>query len=167
MNHDTDVHYCNACISDCKLYRYFLVREWGKGLRLGFIMLNPSTADEASDDPTIRRCVSFARREGFSGIVVLNLFAFRTPYPNKLCSAADPVGPDNNTFIAQAKEFASKFVLAWGSTQFQDRIRQVVKILRDTGTELVCLGHNKDGSPKHPLYVRSDAPLVPYGGERR
>ncbi len=88
-----------AELSPCKAYRYALWRRWSDAPPVLFVMLNPSTADESQDDPTIRRCISFAKQWGHGGIIVGNLFAFRSPYPNDLQTAADPIGPENNLWL--------------------------------------------------------------------
>src|SRR5262245_19133112 len=92
-----------ALISPCGLYRYWLTRTWDNSLRrVCWVMLNPSTADAEQDDPTIRRCVGFARSWGAGGIIVVNLFAFRASDPKALLRAADPVGPDNDGHILKS-----------------------------------------------------------------
>ncbi len=85
----------NAHLSICRRYRYALLRRWGEGKNAMFIGLNPSTADETADDPTIRRCVSFAKAWGFGGLCMANLFAYRATNPADMLMQADPIGPDN------------------------------------------------------------------------
>ena len=149
----------SAQISPCGLYRYTLTRSWGDALPLTFVMLNPSTADAAIDDPTIRRCIAFARRDGFGGIRVLNLFAYRSPYPSELVRVADPVGPDNDRHLATA---CGTIVAAWGAVERygEKRIRTVAQLL--SGKDVRCLGTTKSGQPRHPLYVKGDSPLTPF-----
>ena len=150
----------SAVISYCGQYRYRLTREWGKGPRLPFCMLNPSTADAEQDDPTIRRCIGFAKREGYGGIIVVNLYAYRSTSPKDMQAAPFPFGPDNHSHlldIAQAAYFADvPIVCAWGANDSGDTVKG---IFRDAGVRMVCFGRTKDGSPRHPLYVRSDQPL--------
>lgn len=160
-----------AIISDCGTYRYLLSRVLqGHGDPLVFIMLNPSTADAMQDDPTIRRCVGFANREGASAMVVINLYAFRATEPQCMFIeerlGVDIVGPQNNEMIRKVVGWpASRVVCAWGAAHHAMlRAREVERILRERGAELVCLGTTGKGMPRHPLYVKSDQPLVPYTG---
>ncbi|GCL64357.1 DUF1643 domain-containing protein [Pseudaquabacterium pictum] len=104
-----------AIVSECKRFRYVLGRRWGAGQPLLFVMLNPSTADDKKDDPTIRRCIAFAHAHGFPAFEVVNLFAFRTPKPAALKQAGWPVGPHNDTQIAEAASNAAAICLAWGA----------------------------------------------------
>lgn len=152
----------SARISDCGKYRYRLTREWGDGESIAFVMLNPSTADASIDDPTIRRCMSFARREGAMGIVVVNLFAFRATKPKKLETADNPYGPDNLDALGDALS-SGRVVCAWGAHQIAVNpglaLRQRAK---RAGTPLWCLGRTREGHPRHPLYVPSTQPLEPF-----
>lgn len=148
----------SAIISDDGLYRYELRRVWDDGTLVNFVMLNPSTADADRDDPTIRRCIGFAARWGYSGIVVTNLYAYRATRPRDLWLAADPVGPSNDSHLAAAVEGAS-VVAAWGVNARPDRVADVLARIRRTN-EVSALGLTKDGHPRHPLYVRSDAEPV-------
>lgn len=154
-----------ADISLCGQYRYTLWREMRSSINAPFvawIMLNPSTADASMDDPTIRRCISFTLDWGFSSMVVVNLFALRSPHPDVLALHRDPVGPDNNSWIANTVCPASRIVTAWGALPFaRDRARSVCALLQGLD-DVVCLGTNKDGSPKHPLYVASATVPKPF-----
>lgn len=149
-----------AIISECGRYRYQLTRQWGSGPCCLFVMLNPSTADAAEDDPTIRRCVSFAKREGCGWLAVLNLFAFRATKPAGMRAAADPVGPRNNGYLEAARDLVDgPMIAAWGAHgSFMDR-DQVVRAV--FGNRLLCLNVTKGGQPGHPLYVPADTPLRP------
>lgn len=154
----------SATLSDCRAYRYELSRKWGPGATMVFVMLNPSTADALVDDPTIRRCVGFAEREGLDGIHVVNLFAFRSPSPAAMKAAADPTGPDNDAYLARVFLSASAWgvpvVAAWGAHgSFKNRDRRVYEIAKGQGVLLSCLGVTKDGAPRHPLYLPNDATL--------
>jgi hypothetical protein len=159
----------DALISPCGQYRYWLARQWDADKpRLGIIMLNPSTADASLDDPTIRRCVSFARREDFGGIQVMNLFAFRATSPDDMRAAANPVGPANDQWISAAlrSSAASKrpILAAWGAHgDFRARANYVTGMARLHGATLVSLGTTKDGHPRHPLYVKGDQPFESFG----
>lgn len=154
-----------AVISDCGTFRYRLTRSWGLGKLLPFVMLNPSTADAEIDDPTIRRCMSFARREGAGGIVVGNLCAFRSPSPADLDKAQDPFGLGNQHYLWQiatgSVEDEMPIVCAWGVHGAGRGDRYAVDLFRKEGARLVCLGTTAAGHPKHPLYVKGDQPLVP------
>lgn len=155
-----------ATISPCGMYRYHLERRWDRTKPAQvFIMLNPSTADANLDDPTIRRCISFAKREGAGGIYVVNLFAFRATNPADLLSAENPTGADNAKAIGDALLVARIYktypIAAWGSHAIaRTQAIELARRARDFGTKLVCLGVTKDGSPRHPLYVKGDAPLI-------
>lgn len=149
-----------ASLSNCGRYRYSLTRRWGDGPTCVFIMLNPSTADAEKDDPTIRRCIGFARREGCGSLVVVNLYAFRATKPKDLW-AADPSarigGPDAETAFFKAAADADILIAAWGAATKRAE-HWIVERYRD---RLMCLGKTKEGHPRHPLYVRNDAPLIP------
>lgn len=146
-------------------YRYLLWRTWDAALsRLLWVMLNPSTAGESSDDPTIRRCVGFSRSWGYGGLEVVNLFALRTAKPSTLRQATEPIGPENDRYIAEAATRADGIVVAWGEHGgYMGRDRAVLALLwRHIGRSLQCLGVNRDDSPRHPLYVASAVMLGPY-----
>lgn len=156
----------NAVLSECGTFRYFLTRVWNTQLPLMvFLMLNPSTADAEVDDPTIRRCMGFARRDGYGGIIVVNLFSFRSPSPAAMKEIEDPIGPDNELWLQRAFTYAlyakADAVAAWGvDGRHRDRDYEVVKMAESIGLELKCLGKTKGGDPRHPLYVKGDQPLV-------
>jgi hypothetical protein len=148
----------SAVISACGLYRYELIRRWDQGALLEFIMLNPSTADASVNDPTIRRCIGFAKRWGYGGIVARNLFAYRATSPAVLVHVDDPVGPENRDYLSRTDADAT--VVAWGANPAAvvwwngypfDWQRTVIQRPR-----LLCLGTNANGSPKHPLYVPAE-----------
>jgi len=145
----------DAAFSNCRTYRYALWRVWDEALpRALFIGLNPSTADEARDDPTIRRCIGFARDWGYGGVTVANLFAFRATYPADLKAAADPVGPENDRWLGKLAAEAELVVAAWGNDgAFLDRSRIVGAAI----PEMRCLKMNKSGEPAHPLYQPGSA----------
>ena len=147
-------------------YRYTLHRQWSEAhFTLPIIMLNPSTADETEDDPTIRRCVEFATRDGFGGIHVVNLFAIRATDPNELWDFLDPIGPENDDHIGNMARAAAHFhvpvLCAWGAHPMaKDRQHDVLAMLMNV--ETVCLGRTAAGRPRHPLYLRSDTKTVRY-----
>lgn len=150
--------FTGATISPCGRYRYSLKRQWGPLDADGpvvWIMLNPSTADADTDDPTIRACREFSRRWGKSALEVVNLFALRSPKPSALAIDHDPVGPDNDLWIDTAIRRASLVVAAWGAHgTLLGRHWDVKRIIASTGCRARCLGLTKAGQPRHPLYVR-------------
>ena len=142
-----------AEFSDCGRYRYKLWRTWDDARPpVLFIMLNPATADAKRNDPTIRRCIGFARDWGFGGVRVGNLFAWRTPYPEVLRSVTDPVGQDNDGALHEMAGGAALVVAAWGvHGAWRDRARA----FRQTFSHpLHALGITKAGEPAHPLRLR-------------
>ena len=159
-----------AIISPCGTYRYTLTRRIPQAIRWVkpclFVMLNPSIADATQDDPTIRRCISFAKREGCTSLTVVNLFAMRATDPKQLTAAMklgqDPIGPDNCEHVIQqiAAHSLGIIVAAWGAHRLAITMPVQRHALHEAGAH--CLGMTKDGSPKHPLYVRADQPLVPW-----
>ena len=148
-----------------QIYRYWLIREWQVGRKMLFIMLNPSTATEEVDDPTVRRCQDVAKIMGYGGIVVCNLFAYRATDPKEMKKAFDPVGPDNDmTLMAEAKraqEEEALVVAAWGThSTFRSRGASVTQMLTSAGVTLHCLGETtRAGHPRHPLYTPANAGL--------
>ncbi|HHB81814.1 MAG TPA: DUF1643 domain-containing protein, partial [Aliiroseovarius sp.] len=105
-----------AVYSDCERYRYQLTRSWApKGRRVLFIMLNPSTATERQNDPTVERCERRARALGFGAFRVVNIFAFRATDPRVMRAADDPVGLENNTAIIESLDWADQTICAWGT----------------------------------------------------
>jgi hypothetical protein len=154
----------SAVISECGRYRYRLTRTWDAALDPAcFVMLNPSTADATHDDPTIRRCVGFARGWGCGGIVVVNLFAFRATDPAEMFRASlAAIGPENDRHVRDAAEQCRPVVAAWGAHGgFLRRDAAARRLLVDVGSAVLCLGVTKQGHPRHPLYVPAAQPLVP------
>ncbi|MGO4907945.1 DUF1643 domain-containing protein [Pseudorhodobacter sp. W20_MBD10_FR17] len=144
--------------SDCTLYRYALTRVWDPaGEKVAFVMLNPSTATEVQNDPTVERCERRARALGFGAFRVVNIFAFRATDPRVMRAQSDPVGMENDTAILTAAEWADRVICAWGSHgSYLDRGVAVERVLRGTGRPLFQLGLTKAGQPKHPLYIGYD-----------
>lgn len=142
-------------------YRYRLTREWGDGPRVCFVMLNPSTADGTQDDPTVRRCIGYAKAFGAGSLSVVNLFALRATDPRALAMDAAPVGPDNDSYIAEEAWEATTIICAWGAhAHAKDRARHVLKLLR-RASQPMCLKQTKAGHPAHPLYLSSALRPVP------
>lgn len=152
-----------AAISACGLYRYELTRSWdAKKPTIAFVMLNPSTADAAEDDPTIRRCIGFADRWGFGELRVYNVFALRTPDPASLWEHPDPFGPEFDTYAARPR-LCDQVVVAWGTFGTKGRNAARGRCFAEEhllGVDLWALAINADGSPRHPLYVRADQTLT-------
>ncbi|OAN75206.1 hypothetical protein A8B78_16755 [Jannaschia sp. EhC01] len=144
-----------AVYSDCERYRYALTRVWdAAGKRALFIMLNPSTATEVQNDPTVERCERRARALGFGAFRVLNIFAYRATDPRDMRRAEDPVGPANDAAILGGLDWADRVICAWGTHgEHLGRGPAVEDLLRGTGRELLHLGLSKAGHPKHPLYI--------------
>jgi hypothetical protein len=151
-----------AVYSDCEAYRYALTREWAVGRRLLVVMLNPSTATEEANDPTVERCERRARGLGYGGFRVVNLFAWRATDPRALRAVADPIGPDNDAALDQGADWADDVLCGWGGHGgLLGRDRAVTALLRATGRPLWHLGLTLGGQPKHPLYIGYDqAPVA-------
>lgn len=143
-----------ATFSPCRAYRYDLWRRWsgGNGKYAMFIGLNPSTADETHDDPTIRRCMRFAADWGLSALCMTNLFAFRSTDPNVMKRAFDPIGSDNDEMLATHAADAAVVVAAWGNQG--SHLRRSV-FVRTMLHGLHCLKMTQKGEPSHPLYLPS------------
>lgn len=149
--------------SACGTYRYALTRHLSEasvhgrpGFRsAAFIGLNPSTADAATDDPTIRRCIQFATSWGFDRLVMANLFAFRATDPREMLRAEDPVGPANDDLLRKAAVRADLVLACWGAHGgHRDRDADVVRLIREAGgPPLHVLKLTKGGCPAHPLYL--------------
>jgi|SRR5688572_18446770 len=150
-----------ATFSQDRVYRYELGRVLS-GVRypdrlIVWIMLNPSTADEFKEDPTIRRVISFSAKWGFGKIMILNMFAFRSPIARKLVGHPDPVGPDNDYYILKHSLDAHLIVVGWGNWgRLHQRSTQIRKLLP---FPLSCLGVTASGHPKHPLYLPNESRL--------
>ncbi|MGY6694408.1 MAG: DUF1643 domain-containing protein [Roseinatronobacter sp.] len=145
----------SAIYSSCGAYRYVLTREWNVGSpRAVFVMLNPSTATEIQNDPTVERCERRARALGFGAFRVCNIFAFRATDPRVMRAATDPVGPENDAAIQESAQWADMVICAWGTHGAHlSRGPRVASLLRSSGKRLWHLGVTKDGHPKHPLYI--------------
>lgn len=157
----------SADLSKCRTYRYSLTRRWDISKPLMVVIgLNPSTADEKTDDPTIRRCMGYAKDWGHGGIAMINLYAFRATKPEDLWKAEDPVGPLNDRKIRsvinpwmtdQHGMVNGKVLCAWGGNAKPGRVLEFAKICDSfPSMNLMCLGTTKSGQPKHPLYLKKD-----------
>ena len=149
----------SAIFSPDRIYRYSLSRTWNiEKPFVAFIGLNPSTADENIDDPTVRRCMGYATDWHFGGMVMLNLFAYRSTDPNQLQKVKDPIGPENDIYIRFNSKLAGLIIVAWGIRgDYLSRDLVVLNFLKRP----YCLALSKNGAPRHPLYLRKD--LEPIG----
>lgn len=145
----------SAIFSSDRIYRYTLSREWQRSMfeaKDGYVMfigLNPSTADETKDDPTIRRCRGFANSWGYSKMVMTNLFAFRATDPRKMMGHPRPIGGENDKYLVQVAKDADLVVAAWGRLgEFMGRDKKVLRLLK----EVYQIG--EAGYPHHPLYLK-------------
>lgn len=154
-----------AVYSDCENYRYALTRIWDEdGKRVAFVMLNPSTATEVQNDPTVERCERRARALGFGSFRVCNIFAYRATDPKVMRAQEDPNGPENDAAILAACDWADMVVCAWGTHGAHlRRGPEVEQLLRATGKPLFHLGLSKHGHPKHPLYISYAHQPEPWG----
>ena len=152
-----------ANISDCGKYRYSLERHWGEGNKtVIFVGLNPSIVDAEIDDPTIRRCINFAKSWGYDRLIMLNIFAYWSTDPKGLLEIEDPIGPENNQKSIKLFAEADLIVCAWGSNKLiSGDLMFGSKYLRHN-PKLMCLGKTKNGQPRHPLYVKGDTKLIDY-----
>ncbi|MDO6730325.1 DUF1643 domain-containing protein [Marinovum sp. 2_MG-2023] len=153
--HEAEDCRSEAVYSDCGLYRYRLRRSWDVTAgQVAFVMLNPSTANEKVNDPTIARCERRARLLGYGGLDVVNLFAFRATDPKDLRAAPEPIGPENDQFLADAFAAADIVLAAWGvHGRLHDRDSAVLPLLNVASGKLFTLGLTRHGLPRHPLYV--------------
>ena len=143
-------------------FRFRLSRVWDPGgPRVCFVMLNPSTADASTLDPTVRRCAGYASAWGAGALEVTNVFALRSTDPAGLSRVDDPVGPGNDGAILAAAGAADRVVCAWGTrATLLDRHAAVLDLLRGAGIAPTALRLTRDGFPGHPLYLRRDAVAV-------
>lgn len=160
---DTATQLDTAHFSKCGRFRYLLTREFGGDSTCLFIMLNPSSADAERNDPTIRRCIGFAQREGFGRLEIVNLYAFRTASPSELFTSEDPVGPENDHEILESLNRADLVIAAWGNQAVihPARLSSVQQMIERSSKLTKCFGLTKPGLPRHPLYLGSDAELIP------
>ncbi len=165
INREDDV-YRSAVISDDRVYRYSLARRWDGASRdsqiLTWVMLNPSRADGATDDPTVRKCMGFARRWGFRSIRIVNLMAYRATRPIELMAAQDPRGPENLVYVSAALREATRVIVAWGDQGRHHPLDQILGLLRAHRSKVYCLGQTASGQPRHPCRLPYATPLVPW-----
>ena len=150
----------SAILSADRKYRYVLTRIWDETKpTVVFIGLNPSIADEETDDQTIRKCIGYAKRWGYGKLIMVNLFAFRSTDPSLLKKVEDPIGPDNDSYIQKCMSESNLVIACWGNHgSFNNRSQEVYDLVKS----LYCLDINKSGEPKHPLYIKRDIKPKPY-----
>lgn len=150
-----------ADYSRCMRYRYQLTRVWNSnGERILFVMLNPSTATEKKNDPTLARCEKRARCMSFGAFRVCNLFAYRATKPTVIKKARSPVGPLNDDYIRAGRDWADQIVCAWGNHgAYLDRGNCVKRLLQQTAQQLHCLAITDEGQPRHPIGTKNAALL--------
>ncbi|MEM6720362.1 MAG: DUF1643 domain-containing protein [Bacteroidota bacterium] len=155
---DKNIHTKEAIFSENRKHRYVLTRIWNSTLPMIMcIGLNPSLADESKDDPTIRRIIDFAQQWGFGGVFVCNLFSYVTPYPKKLKIKKDT--SHNDFYLKLYAEKSQEVLCAWGRHKVaKERAKTVLKMMHNT----TALQLNKDGSPKHPLYVKATVERISF-----
>lgn len=156
-----------AVFSSNRAYRYVLWRMWRSiGDYAAFIGLNPSKADEVDNDPTVKRCIAFAKAWGLSGIFMLNIFAFKATDPDEMMATASPIGRKNDEMLLRYCRKSKIIVACWGTHgAYRNRGDDVAKrVLK--GQTIYCLGTTKNGFPKHPLYLAKTAGLEPYKGRQ-
>jgi hypothetical protein len=167
----------DCVFSDCRTWRYSLKIIWEpSSYVLPVIMLNPSTADEVKNDPTVELVQRRATRHRYGGIEVLNLFAYRATFPKDMKASADPIGPENDRIIMARLEAIRTHsrladipieklpvMVGWGNDgDFMGRSDTVVAMLKETGVRAVCLQYTKSGQPVHPLRQPNVAPFLPW-----
>jgi hypothetical protein len=164
--HRSLIEYSQAVYSPCETYRYLLVRTWGNADDIAnFLMLNPSTATELKNDPTLARCQRRSVAWGMGGFAVTNAYALRSTDPKGLRRVEDPVGPLNDQYIIYMAQRAKRLILAWGRhATFQQRGAQVLELLEREGLlgKAEVLALNDDGSPAHPLMLGYNVQPVPW-----
>lgn len=164
--HKTSTLHRLAIYSDCERYRYLLEIVWNPGGNLlQVIGLNPSTATEKQDDPTVTRCRNYAARWGYGGLLMTNLFGFRATNPEVMKSFGEPVGGDNFKTVLDQADRAGKILVAWGNHGTHKGMSKAMTRLLETdhADKVFCLQINeKTGEPKHPLYCRADLEPVPF-----
>lgn len=152
-----------AIFSPDRIYRYLLWRQWGEGASMvAFIGLNPSTADEVQNDPTVTRCINYAKDWGYDGMYMLNIFAYRATDPKEMMRYLAPIGLRNKHWLFKTRSMVSFAVACWGDHgRFRKQGRLVKALLQQVGP-LHCFGRTKFGEPRHPLYLRRDRGLELY-----
>jgi hypothetical protein len=146
-----------AILSKDRKYRYVLSRIWDESKPMIMIIgLNPSTADETKNDPTITRCINFAKSWEYGGVYMLNLFAFRATLPKDMIEEEEPIGNENDSYINKYSKLSEKVVCAWGNDgSYKNRSKEILSKINN----LYYLKLNQSGEPSHPLYLNGN--LIP------
>jgi hypothetical protein len=160
--HDSQPKQRGATFDTTRQYRYSLWRTWeDRGNRATFVLLNPSQANEVDDDPTIRRCMGFARDRGYSSVEIVNLFAYCATQVKTLKKANDPIGFENDAYIQEASQRANLLICAWGNWgSLWGRNLEVMGLLGEV--KCGCLGMTRSGHPRHPLYLPKSTNIETY-----
>lgn len=163
-----------ARFSPCGQYRYSLWRIWDAALpKLGGLLLNPSTATAEEDDPTVYRMGQRARTEGFGGLYICNLFAWRSTDPDKIYRVPDPIGPENDQWIKHDMLLCTQVICGWGQHGVHmGRDLAVMSIFQQPFMPVAFYGKpylaalkvNDDGTPSHPLYLPYTLKPTSYAG---
>jgi hypothetical protein len=150
-----------ADFSPCRRYRYALHRTWDASKKPAmFVGLNPSTADEVENDPTVTRCINYAKDWGHGGLIMANIFAWRDTDPEAMKAAAEPIGAENDQWLVQLAQRAGVVIAAWGvHGQHLGRADEVQRLLAG---RLHYLKLTKDGYPGHPLYLKKTLTPTPW-----
>lgn len=148
-----------ANFSKCGKYRYYLRRFWNTGEKhVMFIGLNPSTATASTDDPTIRRCINFAKSWGYAGMYMCNLYAYISTDPKKLIISGEEIAV-TNSYLRECAGFVDIIVFAWGAFELhKKRMNEIIEMF----PAAYCIKHTKNGYPSHPLYLKSDLKPIPF-----
>lgn len=148
-----------ATISVCTRYLYSLYRIWDdEKPKVLFVMLNPSTADSTKDDATIRRCIDYAKKWGYGGLYVTNLFAYRATDPKDLLKVDNPFGDKNIYYTKQISDIVDKVICAWGNSDILTKLLkgfEPKELLSFCSSKLHFIELSQNGTPKHPLYLKS------------
>jgi len=156
-----------ATISGDGLYRYWLARNWSNDLpTLGWIMLNPSTADAELDDLTLTKCIGFARQHGYGRVLLANLYAYRSTDPRQLANVADPIGPENLMYLERLCEQSAEVVVAWGNATsvralpvWAEAVTNALASMERHRKRPLCLGTTMNGAPRHPSRLAYETPF--------
>lgn len=158
-----------ATFSECRRWRYTLWRRWSafsedESLAV-WLCLNPSTASEHKNDPTVTRCIEFSKSWGYTGMVMLNLFGYRATDPKEMKRYQEPVGDQNDAAIIEVSQYAKALICGWGNHgSHQDRDLRVLSKLRRAKVKPMCLVVTGKGQPQHPLYVKASKQPIPFSG---
>jgi hypothetical protein len=155
--------YKGAIFSSCKKHRLQLWREWDSNLpKVLFIMLNPSTADDQQDDPTLRRCIDFAKQWGYGGLYVGNLYSLRAVDPKTLLKVSKFSHRDNYKHLVNMVQQCQLVVYAWGNYPIIKKLGIPLNVFNHLEQKLYCIALSKTGTPKHPLYLKNSLTPIPF-----